>query len=133
MSRPGITPSVALKGMAMHTHKIITEFARQYGVKEGLVLTELCRRMLASKAASIPFSVSTGVKYFSCMSAKQVRLSLKNLVEKGGISVDKEKKQSVDRTSHYTIARWAYQHYLEIYRERQQFFLEHFGQIPGDM
>jgi hypothetical protein len=67
----------------MKTHIVIAGFARKYGVKEGLVLTELCRRMQISGTAAIPFSVSLGKQHFPYLTEKQLRLSLKRLREQG--------------------------------------------------
>jgi hypothetical protein len=64
---------------------VIVEFARKYGIKEGSILTELCRRMRLSGAADIPFSVSLGRKHFPYLTEKQMRTSLENLKEQGCI------------------------------------------------
>jgi hypothetical protein len=63
----------------MKTHLVIVDFARKYGIKEGLILTELCRRMQVSVTAAMPFSVSIGKKHFPYLSEKQIRLSLAHL------------------------------------------------------
>jgi hypothetical protein len=63
------------------THIVIVEFALKYGIKEGIILIELCRRMQVSGTAVVPFSISLGKEHFPCLTAKQIRLSLKRLQE----------------------------------------------------
>jgi hypothetical protein len=69
----------------MKTHRVIVEFARKYGIKEGIILTELCRRMKVSGTAAIPFSVSIGKQHFPYLTEKQIRISLTHLREQGCI------------------------------------------------
>jgi hypothetical protein len=103
----------------MKTHLVIVEFARKYGVKEGLILTELCRRMRISGAAAIPFSVSLGREHFSYMTEKQIRLSLTHLREQGCIMRTYGKEKTIDRTSLFQINNKAYQYYLQVMRTEQ--------------
>ena len=98
----------------MKTHIVIVEFARKYGIKEGLILTELCRRMKISGTAAIPFSVSLGKEHFPYLSEKQIRLSLANLREQGCIKRAYEQERSMDRTSLFHINNKVYQYYLQI-------------------
>jgi DNA-binding PadR family transcriptional regulator len=98
----------------MKTHIVIVEFARKYGVKEGLVLTELCRRMKISGTAAIPFSVSLGKQHFPYLTEKQIRFCLANLREQGCIRRIYEKERGMDRTSLYQINDKAYQYYLQV-------------------
>jgi hypothetical protein len=98
----------------MKTHMVIVEFARKYGVKEGLVLTELCRRMQVSGTAAIPFSVSLGKEHFPYLTEKQIRLSLANLRQRGCIRRIHEKERGMDRTSLLQVNDKAYQYYLQV-------------------
>jgi hypothetical protein len=98
----------------MKTHRVIVEFARKYGVKEGLILTELCRRMQVSGTAAIPFSVSMGREHFPYLSEKQLRLSLTHLREQGCIRRACEKERAMDRTSWFRINDKVYQYYLHV-------------------
>ena len=98
----------------MKTHVVIVEFARKYGIKEGLILTEFCRRMQASGAAAIPFSVSLGKEHFPYLSEKQIRTSLANLREQGCVRRTYEQERSMDRTSLFKINDKVYQYYLQI-------------------
>jgi hypothetical protein len=98
----------------MKTHLVIVEFARKYGVKEGLILTELCRRMRVTGKADIPFSVSIGKEHFYYLSEKQIRISLANLREQGCVSRISEKERTVDRTSRFQVNNQVYQYYLQI-------------------
>jgi hypothetical protein len=98
----------------MKTHIVIVEFARKYGIKEGLILTELCRRMKVSGTAAIPFSVSLGKEHFPYLTEKQIRLSLANLREQGCVTRAYEKKRAMDRTSLFLINDKVYQYYLQV-------------------
>jgi hypothetical protein len=96
----------------MKTHLVIVEFARKYGIKEGLILTELCRRMRVSGMAAIPFSVPLGREHFPYLSEKQIRLSLENLREQGCIRRTYEKERTMDQTSLFQLNDKVYQYYL---------------------
>jgi hypothetical protein len=98
----------------MKTHIVIVEFARKYGIKEGLILTELCRRIKASGTAAIPFSVSLGREHFPYLTEKQIRLSLTHLREQGCIRRIYEKERGMDRTSWFRLNDKAYQYYLQV-------------------
>jgi hypothetical protein len=105
---------VGVKETVMKTHMVIVDFARKYGIKEGLILTELCRRMQLSGAAAIPFSVSLGREHFPYLTEKQIRISLENLREQGCIKRAYEKEQTIDRTAQFEINNKVYQYYLRI-------------------
>jgi hypothetical protein len=98
----------------MKTHSVVVEFAKKYGIKEGIILTELCRRAYASGGAAVPFSVSMGKAFFPYISEKQIRLALDNLKALGGISVSVPEEPSVDRTLSYGVDKNAYAYYLDI-------------------
>jgi hypothetical protein len=98
----------------MKTHLVIIEFARKYGIKEGLILTELCRRVQASGSTDIPFSVTLGLEHFPYLTGKQIRLSLARLREQGCIMRAYEQERSMNRTSLFTINDKVYQYYLQI-------------------
>jgi hypothetical protein len=93
---------------------VIVEFARKYGIKEGLILTELCRRTRVSGTAAIPFSVPLGREHFPYLSEKQIRLSLANLREQGCIRRAYEKERAMDRTSLFRLNDKVYQYYLQV-------------------
>jgi hypothetical protein len=96
----------------MQTHIVIVEFAKKYGIKEGLLLTELCRRVYISGSESIPFSVSQGKAFFPYMSEKQIRLALRNLRTAGSIAIV-QSSPTFDRTRWYRIHETLYQYYLQ--------------------
>jgi hypothetical protein len=114
----------------MKTHSVVVEFAKKYGVKEGLILTELCRRMYASGGAAVPFSVSTGKVFFPYMSEKQIRLALDNLKASGAVRVALPGEPSVDRTLSYRVDENAYTYYLAILNIGQVFPYEN-GMPPN--
>jgi hypothetical protein len=93
---------------------VVIEFARKYGIKEGLLLTELCRRMRLSEAAAIPFSVSLGREHFPYLTEKQIRLSLENLRKQGCIKRAYEQEKTIDRTALFQLNNTVYQYYLHI-------------------
>jgi hypothetical protein len=98
----------------MKTHLVIVEFARKYGIKEGLILTELCRRMRDSGTATIPFSVPLGREHFPYLSEKQIRLSLAKLRQQGCVRRAYEKERTMDRTSLFRLNDKVYQYYLQV-------------------
>jgi hypothetical protein len=108
----------------MKTHLVIVDFARKYGIKEGLILTELCRRVKVSGAAAVPFSVSLGREHFSYLTEKQIRLSLARLREQGCIGRAYEQEKTVDRTSLFRINSKVYQYYLQVIIADQNMFTE---------
>ena len=97
----------------MKIHAVIVEFALHYGIKEALLLSELCHKAYTSGAMAVPFSVSQGVIRFPYMSAKQIRLSLSNLIAKEAIKVISQGRQSFDRSCTYKIDDQAYHEFLE--------------------
>jgi hypothetical protein len=97
----------------MKTHMVVIEFARRYGIKEGLILTELCRRVYVSGVIAVPFSVSQGKDFFPYMSEKQIRLSLHNLKAAGCIAIA-HNSPTVDRTQQYGIQESIYKFYTHI-------------------
>jgi hypothetical protein len=109
----------------MKTHMVVIEFARKYGIKEGLLLTELCRRAYISGMNMVPFSVSQGKAFFPYMSEKQIRLALHNLKAAGCIAIA-HSHPTVDRTRKYGIQ-------AEIYRFYLQIMTAHQFMLPDDM
>jgi hypothetical protein len=105
----------------MKTHMVVIEFARRYGIKEGLLLTELCRRAFVSGANTVPFSVSQGKAFFPYMSEKQIRLSLHNLKTSGCIAAA-HSPPTVDRTQKYGIQENIYKFYVQIVTANQLAF-----------
>jgi hypothetical protein len=93
---------------------VIVEFARKYGIKEGLILTELCRRMQLSGTVAVPFSVSLGREHFPYLTEKQIRICLENLRAQGCIKRAYQKEQTIDRTAQFEINNRVYQYYLQI-------------------
>ncbi|MDR0388082.1 MAG: hypothetical protein LBH57_08600 [Treponema sp.] len=100
--------------MDMKTHIVIVEFARKYGIKEGLILTELCRRMQVAGTAVIPFSVPIGKQHFPYLTEKQIRLSLARLREQGCVRRAYEQERTMDRTSMFHLNDKVYQYYLQV-------------------
>jgi hypothetical protein len=105
---------MGIRETAMKTHMVIVDFARKYGIKEGLILTELCRSMQLSGAAAVPFSVSLGRELFPYLTEKQIRISLENLRDQGCIKRAYEKERTIDRTAQFEINSRVYQYYLRI-------------------
>jgi hypothetical protein len=97
---------------------VVIEFARKYGIKEGLLLTELCRQAYISGVNIIPFSVFQGKAFFPYMSEKQIRLALHNLKTAGCIAIAPG-PPTVDRTRKYAIQEAVYQCYVHIITARQ--------------
>jgi hypothetical protein len=117
----------------MKTHMFVIDFARQFGVKEGLILTELCRRMYSSGENSIPFSVKAGKDFFPYMTEKQIRLALENLKNVGGIRtiLGNRGQQTLDRTLRYRIPDTVYQYYVQIMTISQFSFPDSIEQNGG--
>jgi len=111
----------------MKVHTIIIEFAIQYGIKEALILSELCRRAYASGEMIIPFPVSQGKSWFPYMSIKQIRSSLANLKAKGVINPIPPLQQTTDRSCHYEIHETAYRQFQEIIITQRFLLLEGFN------
>jgi hypothetical protein len=116
----------------MRTHPVIIDFARKYGVKEGLILTELCRRMRVSGEAAIPFSVSRGKEHFPYLTEKQLRRSLENLREQGCIRRTEENEKTVDRTARFQINKKLYQYYIQAMIADQDILNEDMPPSPGE-
>jgi len=117
----------------MKTHMVVIDFARQFGIKEGLILTELCRRMYSSGENSIPFSVKAGKDCFPYMTEKQIRLALENLKNAGviGTILGNGGRQTLDRTLRYRIPDTVYQYYARIMTISQFSFPDSLKQNGG--
>jgi hypothetical protein len=102
----------------MNTHIVIIEFAKKYGLKESLILTELCRRAYISGSEGIPFSVSQGASFFPYLSEKQIRLALQKLKTMGAISTV-QGSPTLDRTMRYCIHKTVCQFYRQIIMANQ--------------
>jgi hypothetical protein len=102
----------------MKTHMVVIEFARKYGIKEGLILTELCRRAYSSGVNAVPFSVSQGKAFFPYMSEKQIRLALDNLKAAGCVA-KAYSSPSVDRTNNYSVQKAVCQFYANVMTDHQ--------------
>jgi hypothetical protein len=112
---------------------VVIDFAKQFGIKEGLILTELCRRMYSSGEDSIPFSVKAGKDFFPYMSEKQIRLALENLKTAGGLGVilGNGGQQTLDRTLRYRIPDTVYQYYVQIMTINQFSFPDNYEHNGG--
>jgi hypothetical protein len=114
----GLAAKMALRRKNMKTHIVVVEFAKKYGVKEGLILTELCRRAYSSGVNAIPFSVSQGKAFFPYMSEKQIRLALDNLKAAGSIDIA-HSAPTVNRTISYSVQEAVGQFYANIITAHQ--------------
>jgi len=97
----------------MAMQMIIVEFALAYGIKEALILTELCRQVHVSGTGEILFSVNQGQGIFPYLTAKQIRLALQNLATSKTILKIRDDRTTMDRSSRYAIDEKAYQQYLK--------------------
>jgi hypothetical protein len=107
-----------LAGIKMNTHIVIIEFAKKYGIKEGLILTEICRRAYTTGSEGIPFSVAHGTSFFLYLSEKQIRLALQKLKTMGAVSTV-QGSSTLDRTLRYRIHKTVYQFYCQIVMANQ--------------
>ncbi len=97
----------------MKTYSFITAFAEHYGLKEGIILTELCRKTHLSGIPAILFSVPECRRQLHFLTEKQIRRAIKNLQEQQCICVCQNSIKGFNRTLSYTVADDIYKIYLE--------------------
>lgn len=95
----------------MNTQMFIKSFAQHLGLKEGIILSEMCRIQMMKKE-EVLFSFQDLKKQLDFFSEKQIRTSLKKLIEKRCLSKTK-KNTTFDRTLVYYINSSIFGVYLE--------------------
>jgi hypothetical protein len=95
----------------MKTQILFVDFVKDYGLKEGIILSELCRRTLLNGSAAYHFSVIDCARFFEYLSEKQLRTVFRNLLGHNCICKISAKK-AFNRTMHYQVSSTAYQAYF---------------------
>jgi hypothetical protein len=95
----------------MKTQLLFADFAKDYGLKEGLILSELCRRTCLQGGSLFHFSAIDCIRLFDYLTEKQIRMALNNLLRRRGIGkVSLEK--AFNRTIHFQVSNAACQSYF---------------------
>jgi hypothetical protein len=95
----------------MKTQTLLVDFIRGYGVKEGVILSELCRRVCLNGNAACCFSVPDCTRLFDYLTEKQIRTSINRLLEHGCI-VHAGPRDNFDRTIRFRVSDKAYRSYF---------------------
>ncbi len=99
----------------------VISFAEKYGLKESLILTELCKQTHTAGSSHVSLSVLECSRIFAYMSEKQIRITLKKLIEIGSISIYEPDQKTFDRTLQYQVQDEIYQTYLQAVTSLQFF------------
>jgi hypothetical protein len=99
----------------------IISFAKKYGIKESIILTEFCRCTHTAGSDHISLSVQECSQIFVYMTEKQIRRSIKKLIEMECISIYEPAQKTFDRTLQYQINDEIYQSYLQALSSLQLF------------
>jgi hypothetical protein len=86
----------------MH-EKFMVEFVKEYGIKEGIILSRLCEEQLKKTADEFIFTYEDVEKIFKYLSGKQVRIGINNLLDRGAIKLYEPDEKEFSRTLYYTV------------------------------
>jgi hypothetical protein len=95
----------------MKTQTLLVDFVKDYGIKEGIILSELCRRVCLNGSSAYRFSVPDCTRLFDYMTEKQIRTSLNRLLERGCIR-RADPSKNLDRTIRFLVSGPAYNAYF---------------------
>jgi hypothetical protein len=87
------------------------DFVKNYGIKEGIIISELCRRTGLAGNAPCCFSVAACTAIFDYMTEKQIRTALNNLLAHSCIR-RAGSGNTPDRTIRFQVSNAAYQTYF---------------------
>jgi hypothetical protein len=83
--------------------KFLVDFVKDYGIKEGIILTRLCEEQLKETMDEFTFTYEDVQKTFKYLSGKQVRVGINNLLGRGAIKLYEPEKKEFSRTLYYTV------------------------------
>jgi hypothetical protein len=83
--------------------KFLIEFAKDYGIKEGIILTRLCEEQLKKTVDEFIFTYEDVQKIFTYLSGKRVRIGINNLLARGAIKPYEPEEREFSRTLYYTV------------------------------
>jgi hypothetical protein len=95
----------------MKTQTFLVDFVKNYGIKEGVIISELCRRTVLSKITPACFSIADCSAIFDYFSEKQIRTALNNLLAHGCIR-RAGLRNTPDRTIRFQVSNAAYRSYF---------------------
>jgi hypothetical protein len=87
----------------MKTQSFLVDFVKDYGLKEGIIISELCRRTCLSGSAPCCFSVADCMRIFGYMTEKQIRTALNKLLARRCVG-QADVKKSFDRTVRFRVS-----------------------------
>jgi hypothetical protein len=96
----------------MKTQTLLVDFVKNYGIKEGIIISELCRRTGLAGNAPCCFSVAGCTAIFDYMTEKQIRTALNNLLARGCI-LRTGFGNTPDRTIRFRVSNTTYITYFD--------------------
>jgi hypothetical protein len=94
--------------------KFLVEFAKEYGLKEGIILSGLCEEMDKTDNEEFVFTLDGLGKRYRYLTEKQIRTGLSNLLNRKGIKLCENVERDFSRTLYYTINERVMVRYLKI-------------------
>jgi len=92
-------------------------FVREYGVRDGLILSEICKKEFELWEKGIGFSKHDCENVLSCLTSKQIRSGINNLLKNGCIEFIPN--SSFDRTAKYRIRQDVFNQYVKTLLEEK--------------
>jgi hypothetical protein len=101
------------------TEKFITEFTREYGLKEGIMLSILCEEIRKTNKENIQFTMESIRKRLKYFTPKQLRTGVAHLLDRKGIKLCECGERDFSRTLYYTINEKVFVQYLKILNQER--------------
>lgn len=102
------------------TENFLTEFAKEYGLKEAVILTKICETMRSSDKEGLVFTIEGLQTWFKYFTTKQIRTGIEKLLEKKVIRLKRPGEKTFGRTLYYEITEKVVVQYFKIMdRERR--------------
>jgi hypothetical protein len=100
--------------MAM-TENFMVEFTKEYGLKEGIILSKLCGIMNSKDSNELfVFTIEDLQRWFKFLTEKQIRTGIGNLLNRNGVKLYDDGSRNFSRTLNYIVNDRVFVKYLKI-------------------
>jgi hypothetical protein len=99
------------------TENFMVEFAKEYGLKEGIILSKLCEVMNSknnNEEFIFSFTLEDLQKWFKYLSEKQIRTGIGNLLNRNGVKRYEDGERNFSRTLNYIVNDKVFVKYLKV-------------------
>jgi hypothetical protein len=98
----------------------LVEFVKEYGLKEGIILTKLCEEADRRESDDrLAFTIEDLEKWFKYLTEKQIRTGVGNLLRNKGMEICETEKKEFSRVLHYMINDKVFMKYLKILTKQE--------------